>query len=618
MRKFLVITMAFVTLAGSAQTTPAPCAAGDPHCLPAAATPPRRDLKKARQEFELARTLQQQGKFAEAFQAINQAVELAPLVSEYVSAREVIRQQLVSLHISTGNQLLSSKKNVEAIAEFRQALAVDPNNEYAKQRLRDATSQPAHAASAPVTQPPALTAVEESKPILLSPASGFKDFHLKGPSRTILQQIADAFGTKVIFDDSVTSKPIRFDMEGVDFFTAFREACTLAHVFWVPLTPKQAILFNDTQQLRREFERMVSYTFYVSDASSAQDLTDIVNLLRTLFDVRFAVPQSANNSIVVRAPAATVEASVKLLNDFLVRKPQVTVNVKVFEVTHSFMKQMGITLQDQFQVINVDVAALALLGQTNIQTLINQLIASGGINSTNSTALQTLLSQLQNQQSSNSTLGQLLSTPFASFGGGKTFFAVPLSGVSATFQANKSDVRSLEDITLRTSQGNAATMKIGTRYPILNASFAPVFNTPAIASVIANGSYAQPFPSFTYEDLGITMKATPQVLADNTISLKLEMQIRSLTGTSLNGVPVISNRDYSGSMCVLDGSPTAVIGMLTKSEQKSLSGLPGLGQLLGPHSLDDESDELLIVVTPTIISPAHRTLGGTEIWVPTS
>ena len=64
---------------------------------------------------------------------------------------------------------------------------------------------------------------------------------------------------------------------------------------------------------------------------------------------------------------------------------------------------------------------------------------------------------------------------------------------------------------MRAAQNIAATVKIGERYPILNSTFSPIYNTAAIASVIGNGSYIAPFPSFNYEDLGLTVKATPSI-----------------------------------------------------------------------------------------------------------
>ena len=209
-------------------------------------------------------------------------------------------------------------------------------------------------------------------------------------------------------------------------------------------------------------------------------------------------------------------------------------------------------------------------------------------------------------------MSSLLKTPFATFGGGKTLFAVPFPGTTANFSIDESNFQSLSDITMRTAQNNAATMKLGTRYPILNASFAPVFNTPAISQVLQNGSYAAPFPSFTYEDLGITVKVTPQVLGDDTVTLKLELAIKSLTGQSINNVPVISNREYVGTLSVLDGESAVVAGMISEADQKSLSGIPGLAYIPGLRNLaanrtkDVNVDDLLIVVTPRILARPAR------------
>ncbi len=608
--------MISLALTASAQTSPGPCQVGDPQCVPGIHAPSKQDLKQAHKYYERAQKLIKENNLPQAADALDKAQSLAPTVPEYVSTREMVRQQMVTNHIELGNQLLKSNNTVAATAEFSRAVAIDPHNQYALQRLQDVL--PSHVVSAGSDSSPALNVVMQSQPVVALPQPGFHDFHLKGSSRNVIEQIATAFGMKVVFDDSVNSRSIRFDMDGVDFFTAFREVGKIARVFWVPLTPKQLILFNDTQQLRRQFERTVSATFYLSDATSTQEVTEAVNMLRALFDIRFAVPQASNNSVVVRAPAASVEAASKVLSGILSRKPQVTIDVQVFEVSHSLTRQLGISLPLQFQVIDVGAAALALLGQGNNQDLINQLISSGAINQANSQALQSLLSQLQNQGNS------LLTTPFVTFGGGKTLSAITVPPVTANFGFNQSDLRSLQKVTLRTAQGNAATLKIGSRYPILNASFAPIYNNAAISQVIQNGSYTAPIPSFTYEDIGIDLKATPQVLADDNINLKLEMQIRALTGQSINSVPVLSNREYSASLSVPNGATTAIVGMITESEQRGLSGLPGfshipgLGYLTSTRTKDDEADELLIVVTPTIVSPARTASDQTEVWVPST
>ncbi len=99
----------------------------------------------------------------------------------------------------------------------------------------------------------------------------------------------------------------------------------------------------------------------------------------------------------------------------------------------------------------------------------------------------------------------------------------------------------------------------------------------------------------------------------------LEVQFRTLTGQSLNGVPVISNREYKGSINLMDGEPAVVAGSVTHNEQRNLSGIPGLGsvpgvnQIMTSNSKQFDEDELLIVITPRVVNRAENQ--NTEVWV---
>jgi general secretion pathway protein D len=592
------------------------CTPEDSDCRP----PSKSEIKKAHKLYEKAEKSQHEGKFQQAIRDLDQANTLAP-TAESVSLREMIRQQLITTHIDRGNIFLKQDEKVEAMAEFAQAIALDPKSNFALQRIQDllpSYTQPQYA-SAPLSH--ALTVVSNSQPTVLRPSSAHHEFHCKGMSRNLLEQVAAAYGIKPMFDDSVRGRPVKLELESVDFFTALREAAKLAHVFWVPVAPDQIFFADDTQALRRQYEHMIARTFYINNATAPQDVNDVVNLMRTIFDIRFVVAQPSDNSVVVRAPAEVLDAAAQVVETFLDRKPQVNLQVQIFQVSHRLTRQIGVSLPLSFQAINVGAAALAGLGQGggNLQDIINQLISSGGINNVDPNALQALIAQLQGQQ--NSQINQLLQTPFATFGGGKTLFAVPFTGTTANFSVNKSDFQTLSDLTMRTAQNNAATLRLGSRYPILNASFSPVYNSSAISQVLANNSYTAPFPSFTYEDLGITVKATPQVLGDNSVNLKLEVSIKSLTGQSFNNVPVISNREYTATVSVLDGESAAVAGMITEAEQNSLSGIPGLGHVpIAKYATTNDTkdvtrDEVLLVITPHIVSAPRRPSSSDEVWL---
>ena len=81
--------------------------------------------------------------------------------------------------------------------------------------------------------------------------------------------------------------------------------------------------------------------------------------------------------------------------------------------------------------------------------------------------------------------------------------------------------------------------------------------------------------------------------------------MRSLTGQSNNGVPVISNREYKGSINLKDGEPAVVAGEVSETDTRSMSGIPGLGffpsnQVMVNNTKKNESDELMIIITPHV------------------
>jgi Flp pilus assembly secretin CpaC len=262
---------------------------------------------------------------------------------------------------------------------------------------------------------------------------------------------------------------------------------------------------------------------------------------------------------------------------------------------------------------NIPVAALAALGGQSISSLVNQLISSGGINAAGSTAISGLLAQLQGQGNS------IFSQPLATFGNGLTFSGVSLDHLTTALSLNESWARSLSHVTLRAGQGSDATFHLGERYPILNGTYAPIYNSSAISAVLGNQSYVAPFPSVSYEDLGLSLKVKPTVHGNGDVSMTLELQVRSLTGQSSNGVPVLSNSEYKGSIRLRDGEPTVVAGEITTNDQRSMGGIPGIAAIpslnwaASDNTRMKEEDELLIVITPHVV--ASRNLATDEIWV---
>jgi general secretion pathway protein D len=554
-----------------------------------------KDVAKAKRQFKAGLKFKSSGQVDAAFEKFELAAKLAPHNVEYVTAREFTRQQLVMQALQQGNQAMLDHDEIVAMADFRRALEFDPSNEYALQRLRD--SMPLEEE----TPSQSMRVVEQSAPVEMQPTPAHHDFHYKGDARNLLAQVAQAYGITVQFDDSVQQRRVRFDIENVNFATAMETVTRVTKTFWVPLSAKQILFAADSIENRRTYQRMSLRTFYLPDLTTDQELTEMTNSLRVLLNLRYIAADRIQSTISVRAEAAVVEAAGQLLESLAGGRPEVLLDMRVYEISSSFLRQLGTTPPAQFTLFNISPALIAGLGQ-NSQNLINQLIASGGINQANSTAISALLASLSSQTSS------ILSTPFATFGGGVTLFGLSGgTGTTINISLNESDVRSLDHVILRASQNNAAVFKVGERYPIVNATFAPVFNTPAISQVIGNQSFVAPFPSFNFEDLGLNLKATPVIHADRDVSLKLELAIRSLGAQTVNGIPIINNREYTGSINVKNGESSVMAGLISSADARSISGLPFLARVPGityaasEHTKNNMEDDLLVVITPHIL-----------------
>jgi Flp pilus assembly secretin CpaC len=134
------------------------------------------------------------------------------------------------------------------------------------------------------------------------------------------------------------------------------------------------------------------------------------------------------------------------------------------------------------------------------------------------------------------------------------------------------------------------------------------------ASLISNAAITQtPYPGSEYEDVGIKIKATPQLHDTKDVTLQLEFEIKALSGSNINGIPVITNRTVTQTVRLKEDEPSLVTGLLSDNETKALSGIPGLAQLpgigyaFGTRNNSYSNDELLFLITPRRVrSPFHE------------
>src|SRR6202795_231886 len=388
-----------------------------------------KDLKAARHAFGRCLKLEKSRNdrlesLGQAFYEFEEASRLVPQNVEYLTAREMTRQHLAGMHLERGNSDLLDGRQVEALAEFRTALNLDPQNEFAQQRIVDALGPvPVHAAGPPqvVASADALTA---------KPIEGRHDFHYRGDSRGLLTAVATSYGLTVVFDENFPSRRVRFDLENADFATAIQTASAATKSFSVALDDTVLFACADTPDNHRLYDRMGMRSFYIPGGNPPQELNELMNSLRTLFEFKFVSLNAASSTITLRGPQGALEAATQFLGQLNSPRPEVMLDLKVFQVSHTYMRNIGLHVPNNFNLFNIPAVALTALGGQNIQDIINQLIASGGINQSGNQSIAALLAQLQGQQNS------IFSQPLATFGGGLTLMGLSLDQLAEIGRAH--------------------------------------------------------------------------------------------------------------------------------------------------------------------------------------
>jgi len=556
----------------------------------------KKDRQAAALEFKRALDLQKAGQLEEALRAAGRACELFPGNPEYVTAREALRQQLVSRLLTQGNRLAEAGNLSGAQAQFRQALSIDPENTYVQQRLRDVmpTADPDRRRTLQM-----LASVDQ---IDLAPSPGPASIHTRGDTRSVYAQVGKLFGITFRVDDALASRQLRLDLDNVDFYTATQLIGKMSKTFWVPVSRQEAIVATDTPELRRQYERQSVRTFYVGYATTAAELNDIANILRNIFEMTVVAVSPTHNTITVKAPRASVEAAASMIDNLMDVRPEILLEVQEFEFDTDEARKYGLNLPNSFVLFNVYSEIRRVLGG-DAQAIIDQLKKTGTINPTTIP-----VADLANLQSS-----PLLSS-FLLFGKGLGLTGLVVSPIIANFSFNSSSTKTTEHVTLRALDGESATFRVGSRFPILTGSFSSLSlsanGRPAIAST----------PQFQYQDLGLTVKAKPHYQSGGEVRLDLEFDVVGLGAATVNNIPELTNRSYTGNITVMEGEPSVIMGAVTDQEARTTTGYPGIGQLpvlsaiISSNTRQRDHNQIVVVITPHLIrKPFHET-GASTIW----
>jgi type II secretory pathway component GspD/PulD (secretin) len=362
------------------------------------------------------------------------------------------------------------------------------------------------------------------------------------------------------------------------------------------------IVARETRENRTQLQRLQMETVQLPGLTAAE-LTEVSNLARNVFDAQQSAAEPSTGTLTVRAPGKTLEAFNQTVTRLIQGRAQLDLDVKIIQVALVHNRETGTTFFQQTGVYNAYSEINSVIQQN--QSAVQQIIAAGLV--PNDTTLNNQLTIIGILLAAGTLTGPPFNQGLIGFGNGITGSILAVSPATLTMTLNSSDTRELDDVHLSLADQEDGTIKTGERYPIESSSYSSV----AIAAAATAGLSSQTIPQIQYEDLGLTLKATPKIMRSGDIALKFSLKIEALGGSSLNDIPVLDNRSMEGVLTLREGDTAVLLSDLTRQESRALSGLPGVSDIPGLQEISDiQKDQsysrLLIMVTPSVTRETNQ------------
>jgi general secretion pathway protein D len=553
----------------------------------------------------------------------NKALALNPGNTDYIRALSLTREYRVTALVQQAGKARLLGHPQEADTLFSQARALDPQNVIVTQHLDQGPILAGFTPTLDATSTPVLAG-----PITLLPNASHQNFHLHADIKLVITDVVSKYGVRPVFDSSVATQDVRFDLEDTPYTQAIPILLQMGRLFAVPLDSSSVIIAKDTLENRARFERQLEETIYIP-ALTTEQMGELSNVVRNIFDLKQVSAQNSTGTLVVRAPESVLSAMNLTLADLIDGGSQVMLDLKLYAIDKTRSRNIGTQLPQQIGVYNVQAEAHNLVNAN--QSLVNQAIASGLVpaNASDVTLALALIA-------SGLVKSALLSNTIGFFGGGITATGITTNATPTfTLSLNSSDTRALEDIQLRIGDRQSATFRVGTRYPITTSTYSfgnSSATSAALAGITINGVSAASLlaklqgggtggviPQVQFEDLGITLKATPTVQKSNNVTIHLDLKIEALTGGILNNIPILASRQFTSDVTIADGQTALLVSDLSKTEAGAISGIPGLGELPGLQTVvadkttELNSSDLVLLMTPHIVRRRSSIISGPRI-----
>ncbi len=499
----------------------------------------RAEETAANQHYNRARSFMKERKLDQAITELQQAIYLNPTnVATQSALKAVLNVKQAEEHYRASLAFAELGRLGEAINELRQTVDLDPENV----KYHDALDK-LQKKKTEIEPEDALTLVSD-KPITLN----FKNTNIKD----VFEFLSKLSGINILFDEEVKAQPVTVFVKDVSFQYALNLLLSTNKLFMKKISVDTIIIIPKNKSKTDQYQDLMVQTFYINNAKSK----DIVNLIRSMLDVKKVYVNEVLNSITVRETPEKMKLVEKIIAANDLKEAEVILDVEILEISRSNSLKYGWNLQP------------GLSAAASVQESATLTTTSAGI----------ALSQLRNLSNDN------------------IFVTLPSLVVNLIKQ--DSDAQTLANPRVRVLNNKQAKFHIGDRIPVQTSV---VQSTAAVAVT----------STFEYKDVGIKLNIEPTVHLNNTVTMKMALEISTLGDALEFGSGQkqfrFGTRNTETLINLRDGE-TVIIGGLIKDEERKgrvkipvLGDIPILGKLFSSTADDTIKTDILMSITPNIV-----------------
>src|SRR5512142_3305712 len=215
----------------------------------------------------------------------------------------------------------------EAINELTLAVSLDPENVKYQDALDKLQKRKTE------IEPEEALSLASDKPITLN----FKNTNIKD----VFEFLSKLSGINILFDEEVRAQPVTVFVKDVSFQYALNLLLSTNRLFMKKISADTIIIVPKTKAKTDQYQDLIVRTFYLNFAKSK----DIVNLIRSMLDVKRVYVNEILNSITIRETPEKMKLAEKVIAANDLKEAEVILDVEILEISRSNALKYGWNFQ---------------------------------------------------------------------------------------------------------------------------------------------------------------------------------------------------------------------------------------------------------------------------------